>query len=88
MIDVYYNPILPKPWLVRLCSIDYNPILKLTQPDSVLSYPKVNSDWQETFSFGINPVSLLCPVVGYSMSMIYPVYALSGCDQPLGFTFK
>ena len=48
MIDVYSNPFLPKPWSVGLFSIDYSPILELTQPDLVLWYPKVNSDQQET----------------------------------------
>ena len=48
MIDVYYNPILLKPWSVGLFSIDYSPILKLTQPDVVLWYAKADSDKQET----------------------------------------
>ena len=33
MIDVYYNPILAKPWSVGLFSINYLSVLKLTQPD-------------------------------------------------------
>ena len=48
MIDVYYNPILSKPWSVGLCSLDYSPVLNLTQPDLVLWYPKADSDKQET----------------------------------------
>ena len=48
MIDVYYNPILSKPWSVGLFSIDYSPILKFTQPDLVLWYPKADSDKKET----------------------------------------
>ena len=44
MTDVYHNPILPKPWSLRLFSIDYSPVLKLTQPDLVLWYSKVDSD--------------------------------------------
>ena len=48
MIDVYYNPIFSKRWSVGLFSIDYSPILKLTQPDLVLWYPKADSDKQET----------------------------------------
>ena len=48
MIDVYYNSILSKPWSVGLFSIDYSPVLKLTQPDLVLWYPKADSDKQET----------------------------------------
>ena len=44
MIDVYHNPILPKPWSVGLFSIGYSPILKLTEPDLVLWYPKADSD--------------------------------------------
>ena len=48
MTDVNNNPILSKPWSVGLFSIDYSPILKLTQPDLVLRYPKADSDKQET----------------------------------------
>ena len=48
MTDVNNNPILSKPWSVGLFFIDYSPILKLTQPDLVLWYPKADSDKQET----------------------------------------
>ena len=44
MIDVYHNPILPKIWSVGLFSTGYSPILKLTEPDLVLWYPKADSD--------------------------------------------
>ena len=86
---------LPRLWSVGLFSIDYSPFLNSTQPDLVLWYPKPDSDYQEaqklTSFFNLlvwNKSSLLCPVVGYSVSMICPVYALSGCDQSLGLTFK
>ena len=80
MIDVYYNPqcCLDFGWL------DYfawtiAPFLNSTQPDLVLWYPKPDSDYQEaqklTSFFNLlvwNKSSLLCLVVGYSVSMIYP----------------